>query len=31
VGCCWVEILVDPILMGNLDFEIPWLYDAIRF
>ncbi|KAK9903833.1 hypothetical protein M0R45_000940 [Rubus argutus] len=26
-----VKILVDPILVGNLDFGIPWLYDAAKF
>ncbi|KAJ4841362.1 hypothetical protein Tsubulata_016493 [Turnera subulata] len=25
-----VSILVDPILVGNLDFGIPWLYDAAK-
>ncbi|KAL5722227.1 hypothetical protein ACHQM5_005773 [Ranunculus cassubicifolius] len=25
-----VMILVDPILVGNLDFGIPWLYDAAK-
>ncbi|XP_047321758.1 uncharacterized protein LOC124925725 [Impatiens glandulifera] len=25
-----VKILVDPILVGNLDFGIPWLYDASK-
>ncbi|KAK8657622.1 hypothetical protein V6N13_035852 [Hibiscus sabdariffa] len=25
-----VRILVDPILVGNLDFGIPWLYDAAK-
>ncbi|PSS13420.1 TRNA-dihydrouridine synthase [Actinidia chinensis var. chinensis] len=25
-----VRILVDPILVGNLDFGIPWLYDASK-
>ncbi|EXB89379.1 hypothetical protein L484_017345 [Morus notabilis] len=25
-----LKILVDPILMGNLDFGIPWLYDAAK-
>ncbi|XVF29047.1 hypothetical protein REPUB_Repub15cG0086000 [Reevesia pubescens] len=25
-----VKILVDPILMGNLDFGIPWFYDAVK-
>ncbi|CAI0552549.1 unnamed protein product [Linum tenue] len=25
-----VKILVDPILVGNLDFGIPWLYDAAK-
>ncbi|KAI4357853.1 hypothetical protein L6164_001776 [Bauhinia variegata] len=25
-----VNILVDPILVGNLDFGIPWLYDAAK-
>lgn len=25
-----VTILVDPILVGNLDFGIPWLYDASK-
>ncbi|CAL0315311.1 unnamed protein product [Lupinus luteus] len=24
------NILVDPILVGNLDFGIPWLYDAAK-
>ncbi|GAU44370.1 hypothetical protein TSUD_241830 [Trifolium subterraneum] len=24
------NILVDPILVGNLDFGIPWLYDASK-
>lgn len=24
------KILVDPILVGNLDFGIPWLYDAAK-
>lgn len=24
------RILVDPILVGNLDFGIPWLYDAAK-
>lgn len=23
-------MLVDPILVGNLDFGIPWLYDAAK-
>lgn len=23
-----VKVLVDPILVGNLDFGIPWLFDA---
>ncbi|KAK6921772.1 hypothetical protein RJ641_012279 [Dillenia turbinata] len=27
---CGVKILVDPILVGNLDFGIPWLYDAAK-
>ncbi|KAJ9708131.1 hypothetical protein PVL29_000272 [Vitis rotundifolia] len=25
-----LNILVDPILVGNLDFGIPWLYDAAK-
>ncbi|KAK3041261.1 hypothetical protein RJ639_001363 [Escallonia herrerae] len=25
-----LSILVDPILVGNLDFGIPWLYDAAK-
>lgn len=25
-----VKILVDPILVGNLDFGFPWLYDAAK-
>ncbi|EPS62741.1 hypothetical protein M569_12046, partial [Genlisea aurea] len=25
-----VKILVDPVLVGNLDFGIPWLYDASK-
>ena len=25
-----INILVDPILVGNLDFGIPWLYDAAK-
>ncbi|XP_068638747.1 uncharacterized protein [Aristolochia californica] len=25
-----MKILVDPILVGNLDFGIPWLYDAAK-
>lgn len=25
-----LTILVDPILVGNLDFGIPWLYDAAK-
>lgn len=25
-----LKILVDPILVGNLDFGIPWLYDATK-
>ncbi|KAL2905021.1 Protein transport protein BOS1, partial [Bienertia sinuspersici] len=25
-----VKLLVDPILEGNLDFGIPWLYDAAK-
>lgn len=25
-----MRILVDPILVGNLDFGIPWLYDAAK-
>lgn len=25
-----VQILVDPVLVGNLDFGIPWLYDASK-
>jgi hypothetical protein len=25
-----LKILVDPILVGNLDFGIPWLYDAAK-
>ncbi|XP_073304470.1 uncharacterized protein [Primulina huaijiensis] len=25
-----VKILVDPVLVGNLDFGIPWLYDAAK-
>eukprot|EP00268_Persea_americana_P047724 TRINITY_DN4999_c0_g1_i1.p1 TRINITY_DN4999_c0_g1~~TRINITY_DN4999_c0_g1_i1.p1 ORF type:complete len:342 (+),score=62.23 TRINITY_DN4999_c0_g1_i1:137-1162(+) len=25
-----VRILVDPILVGNLDFGVPWLYDAAK-
>lgn len=25
-----MNILVDPILVGNLDFGIPWLYDAAK-
>ncbi|GMY18309.1 hypothetical protein FCV25MIE_13548 [Fagus crenata] len=25
-----IKILVDPILVGNLDFGIPWLYDAAK-
>jgi hypothetical protein len=24
------NILVDPILVGSLDFGIPWLYDAAK-
>lgn len=24
------NILVDPVLVGNLDFGIPWLYDAAK-
>ena len=24
------NVLVDPILVGNLDFGIPWLYDAAK-
>ncbi|KAJ6318281.1 hypothetical protein OIU76_013755, partial [Salix suchowensis] len=27
---CGANILVDPILVGNLDFGIPWLYDAAK-
>ncbi|XP_058193680.1 uncharacterized protein LOC131310592 isoform X2 [Rhododendron vialii] len=27
---CGLKILVDPILEGNLDFGIPWLYDAAK-
>lgn len=25
-----LQILVDPVLVGNLDFGIPWLYDASK-
>lgn len=25
-----MRILVDPILVGSLDFGIPWLYDAAK-
>ncbi|KAF6137254.1 hypothetical protein GIB67_036291 [Kingdonia uniflora] len=25
-----LNILVDPILVGSLDFGIPWLYDAVK-
>ncbi|GAB2221528.1 hypothetical protein Drorol1_Dr00012712 [Drosera rotundifolia] len=25
-----LKVLVDPILVGNLDFGIPWLYDASK-
>lgn len=25
-----LNILVDPVLVGNLDFGIPWLYDAAK-
>lgn len=25
-----VNVLVDPILVVNLDFGIPWLYDAAK-
>ncbi|PKU85963.1 hypothetical protein MA16_Dca001794 [Dendrobium catenatum] len=25
-----VNVLVDPILVGNLDFGVPWLYDAAK-
>lgn len=25
-----VKVLVDPILVGNLDFGIPWLFDAAK-
>ncbi|XP_050374057.1 uncharacterized protein LOC126791625 [Argentina anserina] len=25
-----VKLLVDPILVGNLDFGIPWVYDAAK-
>lgn len=25
-----MKILVDPILVGNLDFGIPFLYDAAK-
>ncbi|KAI5078264.1 hypothetical protein GOP47_0005935 [Adiantum capillus-veneris] len=25
-----VQMLVDPVLVGNLDFGIPWLYDASK-
>ncbi|XP_077245160.1 metallo-hydrolase/oxidoreductase superfamily protein [Tasmannia lanceolata] len=25
-----LKILVDPILVGNLDFGVPWLYDAAK-
>ncbi|XP_010695845.2 uncharacterized protein LOC104908429 [Beta vulgaris subsp. vulgaris] len=25
-----LKLLVDPILVGNLDFGIPWLYDAAK-
>ncbi|EEF33267.1 uncharacterized protein LOC8260404 [Ricinus communis] len=25
-----INLLVDPILVGNLDFGIPWLYDAAK-
>lgn len=25
-----LKILVDPVLVGNLDFGIPWLYDAAK-
>lgn len=25
-----MRVLVDPILVGNLDFGIPWLYDAAK-
>ena len=24
------QILVDPVLVGNLDFGVPWLYDASK-
>jgi len=24
------NILVDPILVGSLDFGIPWIYDASK-
>lgn len=27
---CGVKLLVDPILVGTLDFGIPWLYDAAK-
>ncbi|KAI4313859.1 hypothetical protein L6164_026806 [Bauhinia variegata] len=30
VECEWNNILVDPILIGNLDFGIPWPYDAAK-
>lgn len=25
-----LNLLVDPILVGNLDFGFPWLYDAAK-
>eukprot|EP00249_Psilotum_nudum_P014379 c24793_g1_i1 orf=488-1516(-) len=25
-----LQVLVDPVLVGNLDFGIPWLYDAAK-
>lgn len=25
-----LKLLVDPILVGTLDFGIPWLYDAAK-
>lgn len=25
-----IQVLIDPVLVGNLDFGIPWLYDAAK-
>ena len=25
-----LQILIDPVLVGNLDFGMPWIYDASR-